>query len=51
VCTCGLDNHSMRGEPSSWKGQVASGTPYELPNFWESAIFTQMIWNLHAQVA
>src|SRR5262249_5140866 len=39
VWTCGLDNHSMRGEPSSWKGRVAPGTPYELLNFWESAVW------------
>ena len=30
VCDCGLDNHSMRGEPSFWKGPEVPGTSYSL---------------------
>src|SRR5271165_1568650 len=32
-----ISNHSMRGEPPHLKSPPASGTPNEVPDFWESA--------------
>src|SRR5271165_3094834 len=33
-----ISNHSMRGEPPHLKSPPASGTPNEVPDFWESAV-------------
>jgi len=40
----------MRGEPSFWKGRVASGTPHKLPSFWESAVYISKMTDIDVKV-